>query len=57
MVPAGPSVGDKLVTDSTVHVVDRYSSGTNALGAVRPHALTFNGVDEHDGVGIGTRNK
>lgn len=55
MVPAGPVVGDKLVTDSTIHVVDKYSVGVDAVGAVTPHALTFNVVEEQDGVGIGTK--
>ena len=57
IVPAGPSVGDRLVTDSIVHVVERYSPGADAVGTVRPQALAFNVVDGHDGVGRGTTDQ
>lgn len=57
IVPAGPSVGERPVTDSTVQVVERYSVGVDEVGILSPHALALRVVDTQDGVGNGTREK
>lgn len=56
-VPTGPCVGDIDVTDSTMHVVVRNRPGVDDVGTVSPHELALMAVDEHDGLGIGTKHK
>lgn len=53
-VPAYPSVGDILVIDSTVHVVERNSTGSDDVGTDSEHELALRVVQLQDGVGIGT---
>jgi len=55
-VPTVPSEGDMSVTDSTVHVVERKSVGSDDVGTDSEHELALRGVEAQDEVGIGTKN-
>ena len=54
-LPADPSLGEMFVIDSTSHVVERNSVGSDDVGTDSPHEAAFSVVEPQDELGIGTK--